>query len=271
MAENERHADPEGLTDRAYTRYADLEQARVFITGGGSGIGAYLVYAFASLGAKVGFVSLTPGPGQALSDAIAARTGRAPFFRAVDIRNVSALRQAITDCAQDHGAISVLINNAARDDRHSLDSLDEAGWDDSLNTNLRPYFFAAQTVAPGMKAVGHGAIVNVGSTSSYLGLAGYPAYVTAKAANLGLTKALARELGPHGIRVNSLLPGWVMTRRQVAHWVTPDALRDCLAQQSLKQAVSGEDVAEAALFLASGASGMITGQPLLIDGGRVMP
>lgn len=261
----------EGITDFSYTPYADLKDASVFITGGGSGIGAYLVYAFASLGARVGFVSLTPGPGEQLVEAIQQRTGNTVFFRPVDIRKTSALKNAIDEYAAVAGPVSVLINNAARDTRHKLEELDEGGWDDSLNTNLRPYFFTAQAVAEGMRRAGRGAIVNIGSNSSYIGLSGYPAYVTAKHANLGLTKALARELGPAGIRVNSLCPGWVMTKRQLELWVTPEALQECLAQQSLKETISGEHVAEAALFLASDASRMITGQSLIIDGGRVMP
>lgn len=262
---------PEGITDFAYTPYADLRQASVFITGGGSGIGSYLVYAFASLGARVGFVSLTPGPGEQLVEAIRQRTGNAVFFRPLDIRRTAALKDAIDDFAATAGPVSVLVNNAARDTRHKLEELDESGWDDSLDTNLRPYFFTAQAVVEGMRRAGRGAIINIGSNSSYLGLAGYPAYVTAKHANLGLTKALARELGPAGIRVNALCPGWVMTKRQLELWVTPEALQECLDQQSLKNTISGEHVAEAALFLASDASRMITGQSLIIDGGRVMP
>lgn len=264
-------AMPEGISRRAYTRYADLATASAFITGGGSGIGAYLVHAFASMGARVGFVSLTAASGEALCDAVATTTGYRPFFRPVDVRDVAALRAAILDHATQHGAPSVLINNAARDTRHNLADLNPDSWDDSLNTNLRPYVFAAQAVAPAMAAAGRGAIINVGSNSAYLGLAGYPAYVTAKAANLGLTRALARELGPQGIRVNSLVPGWVMTERQKALWVTPEALQECLDQQSLKRTIVAEDVAEAALFLASEAAAMITGQALIIDGGRVMP
>lgn len=262
---------PEGITDYRYTHYDDLSDASVFITGGGSGIGAYLVHAFASLGARVGFVSLTPGPAEALVDGIEQRTGRKVFFRPVDIRHVDELKSAIDDFAGMAGPVSVLVNNAARDNRHTVGDLDEAGWDDSLATNLRPYFFTAQAVVEGMRQAGRGSIINIGSNSSYLGLSGYPAYVTAKHANLGLTKALARELGPMGIRVNALCPGWVMTKRQLELWVTPDALQDCLDQQSLKETVSGEHVADAALFLASNASRMITGQSLIIDGGRVMP
>lgn len=262
---------PEGVTDYPYTPYADLKDASVFITGGGTGIGAYLVYAFARLGARVGFVSLTPGPAENLVRAIEESTGTKAFFRPVDIRNVALLQQTMDEFTSQAGPVSVLVNNAARDNRHSVENLSAAEWDDSLNTNLRPYFFTAQSVVDGMRKAGRGSIINIGSNSSYLGLSGYPAYVTAKHANLGLTKALARELGPAGIRVNALCPGWVMTRRQLELWVTPDALQECLDQQSLKETVSGEHVADAALFLASSASRMITGQSLIIDGGRVMP
>ena len=260
---------PEGVSDRAYVRYPDLAGASIFITGGGSGIGSYFVDAFAGQGAHVGFVSLTADSGRRLCDAVDRRRGRRPFYRDVDVRDVAALQTAMRDFAADAGAISVLVNNAARDNRHAIGDLSVDGWDDSVATNLRPYFFAAQQLAGDAGANG-GAIINVGSNSASLGLAGYPAYVTAKAAILGLTRALARELGPRGIRVNSLVPGWVMTERQRALWVTPEALQRCLDEQSLKTTISGEDVAEAALFLASRASAMITGQSLIIDGGRVM-
>ena len=130
-----------------------------------------------------------------------------------------------------------------------------------LETNLRPYFFTAQAVTPGMRAAGRGAIINLGSNSANLGLAGYPAYVAAKSAIVGLTRALARELGVHSIRVNSLIPGWVMTERQRAMWVTPESLEHCLAEQSLKSEIVGEDVADAALFLASSSARMIRATP----------
>jgi NAD(P)-dependent dehydrogenase (short-subunit alcohol dehydrogenase family) len=263
------HALPEGVSDRAYVRYPDLEGRSVFITGGGSGIGAYLVDAFASQGANVGFVSLTAATGTQLCDAVGQRYGRRPFFRDVDVRDIAALKAAMRDFAAVSGPISVLVNNAARDTRHALGDLSVDAWDESLATNLRPYFFAAQQIAEETGADG-GAIINVGSNSANLGLTGYPAYVTAKAAISGLTRALARELGPRGIRVNSLVPGWVMTERQRALWVTPEALQQCLDEQALKVTISGEDVAEAALFLASRASSMITGQSIIIDAGRVM-
>ncbi|WP_281301348.1 SDR family oxidoreductase [Iodidimonas sp. MBR-14] len=260
----------EGIASQPYPKLTDLDGQSVFITGGGSGIGAYFVHAFASQGARVAFVSLTQAPALALCDAVAEETGQRPLFIPCDIRDLSALRAAMAKAADQHGSIDILINNAARDTRHSLLDLDEKGWADSLDTNLRPHFFTAQTAAPAMREKGRGAIINVGSNSAHLGLSGYPAYVTAKAAIEGLSRALARELGPDGIRVNSLIPGWVMTERQKDLWVTDEALADCLAQQALKQTISGEDCAHAALFLASRMAAMITGQTLFVDGGRVM-
>lgn len=256
----------EGVTDFAYTCYADLASSRVFITGGGSGIGAYLVHAFAAVGADVGFVSLSEGGGTALADAMESQLGKRPWFRACDIRDIAALQAAMAD----FGSVDCLINNAARDDRHTIDALSVEAWDESLATNLRPHFFTAQSVVGGMRERGHGAIINVGSNSSYLGLSGYPAYVTAKAAIIGLTRSLARELGPDHIRVNALIPGWVVTERQKSLWMTPGAVQECIDAQSLKTLITGCDVAEAALFLASRASSMITGQALIIDGGRIM-
>ena len=260
---------PEGLSAHAYVRYPDLDGRHVFITGGGSGIGAYFVHAFASQGAQVSFVSLHADAGEALCAAVAATGAPRPVFTACDIRDAGALQAVIAARTAAAGPVSVLINNAARDQRHTVETLDVAGWDDLMATNLRPQFFAIQSVVTAMKAAGEGSILNVGSNSANLGLAGYPAYVTAKAAITGLTKALARELGPHGIRVNALVPGWVMTAKQKALWVTPEGLAECLAQQSLKRTIDGEDVAEAALFLASRAGAWMTGQTIVI--GRAMP
>jgi NAD(P)-dependent dehydrogenase (short-subunit alcohol dehydrogenase family) len=248
--------------------YSDLKGACVFITGGGSGIGAAFVRAFNEQGAQVAFVSLDADKAQKLCEEVASQTGLRPFFQRCDIADVAHLQQCINKATDTIGHFSVLINNAARDTRHTLDTFTADDWDRSLNTNLRPHFFTAQAVAPAMRASGGGSIINVGSNSALLGLAGYPAYVTAKAGIVGLSKALARELGPDNIRVNALIPGWVMTERQQELWVTPEALQECLDQQCLKQTVSEQDCADGALFLASQASRMITGQSLIIDGGR---
>lgn len=261
----------EGIGSITYPHYPDLRDKVVFITGGGSGIGAYLVHAFAMQGARVGFVSMPDDPGAALCEAVASVGGTRPLFLPCDLRDIEALRTAIAQVADTLGAIGVLINNAARDDRHTLDSLSVEGWDDAINVNLRPHFFTAQAVAAGMRTAAGGAIVNLGSNSALLGLSGYPAYVASKAAVLGLTRALARELGPDNIRVNALIPGWVLTRRQQALWATPEAVAGCLDQQCLKRTVSPEDIANAALFLASNtAAASITAQAIVVDGGRAL-
>lgn len=251
-----------------YPIYSDLAGSTVFITGGGSGIGASFVAAFAQQKAHVGFVSLSTDPAEALCDDIEAQTGHRPLYIQCDIRDIDALQAAVAQTREAFGPITTLINNAARDDRHDLADYSAADWDNAMNTNLRPHFFTAQACLDDMKQHG-GSIINLGSNSAILGLAGYASYVTSKAGIVGLTKALARELGPHGIRANALIPGWVLTERQKELWATPEAVEECLAQQCLKTTISEEDVSNSALFLASKASAMITGQSLIIDGGRV--
>ena len=263
-------SDVEGITDGPYAAYDDLKGKTVFITGGGSGIGAYITYAFAAAGARVAFVSLTENAGRRLCDKTEQRTGNRPLFLPCDLADIGAVQKHMEDVAGRFGAIRVLINNAARDDRHDVTSFSPADWDRSVHVNLRPHYFTAQASAHGMKTHGGGSIINVGSNCANLGLAGYPVYVTAKAGIIGLTRALARELGPSKIRVNALVPGWVMTRRQRELWVTDESLAQCLAEQCLKETVQGEDIANAALFLASGRSRMITGQSLIVDGGRAL-
>ena len=249
--------------------YKDLQGVNVFITGGGSGIGAYLVAAFSLQGANVGFVSLNDKTAHSLCDRVAARCkGRQPHYYPCDIRDIVALKHSIDSFQAQFGAIGVLINNAARDTRHDVETYTVEEWDDALNTNLRPHFFTTQSVAGWMRCSGGGSIINVGSNCSLLGLAGYPAYVASKAAIHGLTRALARELGSAGIRVNSLIPGWVMTERQRLLWVNEESLQACIDAQSLKSTISGIDIAQAALFLGSRASSMMTGQALVVDGGR---
>lgn len=260
----------EGLTSRSYTRYADLAGQTVLVTGGGSGIGSYLAYAFAQQGAKVALLSLNEQVGERFCSATEEALAVRPYFQSCDLADVAALRGAIANVEARCGAIRVLINNAARDERHDVASLAVADWDRLMNVNLRPHYFTAQAVLPGMRRLGGGSIINLGSNCANLGLAGYPAYVAAKAAIVGLTRALARELGGDWIRVNTLIPGWVMTERQKALWVTDAGLAQCLAEQCLKDTLCGEDIAEAALFLASSAARMVTGQSLIVDGGRAL-
>lgn len=246
--------------------FHDLKDQSVFITGGGSGIGAALTEGFLAQGARVAFVGLSDAA--PFCDEMAAKYANRPLFIECDIRDIQALQGAIDQAREAHGPIGVLVNNAARDTRHTLDDWSVEDWDDSMATNLRPQFFTAQRVAPDMRALGGGAIINLSSNSVHLGLAGYPTYVTAKAGILGLTRALARELGPDNVRVNSLIPGWVMTERQQALWVNEADLNECLDQQCLKEAIPVEDMIGPCLFLASKASRMMTGQELVVDGGR---
>ncbi|MFT4927599.1 MAG: NAD(P)-dependent dehydrogenase (short-subunit alcohol dehydrogenase family) [Phenylobacterium sp.] len=253
--------------------YADLKDKVVFITGGCSGIGAALVRGFVTQQAKVAFISNDEAAGEALMTQLENEIGDKeqylPMFLYCDVCDTDRLQACVEQVSTFMNGIDILINNAARDDRHTLDDLTPQQWDQSLNTNLRPYFFTAQSVAPAMAIKKCGSIINLSSNSAFLGLAGYPAYVTAKAAIVGMSKALGRELGGVGIRVNTLVPGWVMTEKQKKLWVTPQALEECLAQQSLPQTIEEDDIVQGALFLASNASKMMTGQALIIDGGRV--
>ncbi len=250
------------------SKFYDLEGAIVFITGGGSGIGATLVSAFVEQGALVTFVSISSEPAISLCDAVESEHGVRPTFIQCDIRDIAALKTAIASVESSQGSIDILINNAADDTRHSVTDYTVEDWDNSINTNLRPHFFSAQAVISGMQEKQKGSIINIGSNASLLGLPHYPSYVAAKAGIVGLTRALAREVGQHNIRVNALIPGWVMTARQRRDWATPEAVEECIGRQCLKKLVREEDVAQSALFLGSNASAMITGQSIIVDGGR---
>jgi NAD(P)-dependent dehydrogenase (short-subunit alcohol dehydrogenase family) len=243
--------------------YPSLAGRRVFITGGATGIGAALVTAFAAQGAVVGHVDLAADAAAALADGLAA----ALWFRALDVTDTPALQAAIADYAAAAGGLDVLINNVANDSRHDPLSVDEARWRGLMAVNLDCGFFATQAAIRLMPA--GGCIINFSSINALLGPAGMPAYVAAKSAIVGLTKALARQYGPDGIRVNAILPGWVVTQRQLDLWLTPEAESEWMQQVALKQRILPEDVANLALFLAADNSRMITGQALVIDGGRV--
>ena len=247
----------------------DLKGQTVVVTGGGSGIGAEFTRSFSRQGAQVGFVSLRQEIAERLCDEVEQQTQRRPCYIRCDIRDIGALQEAIEKVRAALGPISILVNNAARDTRHQLESMTTDEWDNLLNTNLRPYFFTTQAVQQDMTALGRGSVINLGSNSANLGLTGYPAYVASKAAIVGMTKALARELGTSNIRVNALISGWVLTERQKELWVTEEALAECLQQQCLKATVTEKNIAHTALFLASDASEMITGQSIIVDGGRV--
>jgi NAD(P)-dependent dehydrogenase (short-subunit alcohol dehydrogenase family) len=249
-------------------RFPDLDGASVFITGGGSGIGAGLTEAFLRQGAKVAFVQRSDASG--FSEAMAAATGNRPLYIPCDITDLGQLRAAVDTAAAAHGPVRVLVNNAANDQRHTTLEVAEDFFDWAVAINYKSYFFAAQAVIPGMQAMGGGSIVNFTSISYMMGNAGYPIYTSANSALNGLTRSLAREFGPDRIRVNALAPGWVMTPKQLEHWVTPEGLADHLRRQCLPDTLEPADIAGGVLFLASDVSRAMTGQALVIDGGVVV-
>lgn len=248
--------------------FPDLHGASVFITGGGSGIGAALTEGFLRQGARVAFVQRSDASD--FCDEMMVQTGHRPLFIQCDITETEALRTAIAKAAEVHGPITVLVNNAANDMRHATLDVTEEFWNWSLAINLKSYFFAAQAVIPGMKAAGGGAIINFSSISYMMGNAGYPVYTTANSGINGLTRSLAREFGPDRIRVNALAPGWVLTQKQKDLWVTPEGLKAHLDRQCLSDPLEPGDIVGGCLFLASKASRMMTGQALVIDGGVVV-
>ncbi|MET3925832.1 SDR family NAD(P)-dependent oxidoreductase [Devosia sp. 2618] len=257
------------MTTKRYANYPSLEDRSVFITGGASGIGESLVRSFAAQGAKVGFIDINEAAGHGLVEEIAASGARAPSFIACDLRDVDALASAIASVAGKQGPISVLCNNAGNDDRHQTLDIDAAYWDDRMAVNLRHQFFAAKAVIPQMRQLGGGSIINFGSITWMVGDADCPAYVTAKAAVYGMTRALAREFGPAAIRVNCLVPGWVMTERQKALWVNESGEKQIDERQCLTKRLVPDDIARMALFLAADDSAMCTSQQYIVDGGWV--
>jgi NAD(P)-dependent dehydrogenase (short-subunit alcohol dehydrogenase family) len=249
-------------------RYPDLAGASVFITGGGSGIGAALTDGFLAQGAQVAFIGRSDA--STFVAEMTAKHTRTPLFLQGDITDTDALRTAIAQASDTHGPVTVLVNNAANDKRHSTAEVTPAFWDEMQAVNLKAYFFAAQAVTEGMAQAGGGAIINFSSISYMMGNAGYPAYTTANAGITGLTRSLAREFGPDKIRVNALAPGWVLTQKQLDLWATPEDLAAHLDRQCLKDHLAPEDIVGATLFLASHASRMMTGQCMVVDGGVVV-
>jgi NAD(P)-dependent dehydrogenase (short-subunit alcohol dehydrogenase family) len=251
-----------------FATYPSLTGRVVFVSGGATGIGADIVQAFGGNGAKVAFVDIDEDAGNALLAKVTA-AGSAALFLPCDVTDIAALRGAIATTRSRLGPICVLINNAARDDRHNLADVEPEYWDRALNVNLRHHFFAAQAAHPQMKELGYGSIINLGSIAWRRAGAEFPAYATAKAGIFGLTHALARAFGRDNIRVNSIEPGAVLTERQRKLWFqTEEALDSVRQRQLLKEALCGDDIARMALFLAADDSRMITCQSFTVDGGR---
>jgi galactose dehydrogenase len=248
--------------------FPDLKDASVFISGGASGIGAALTDGFLGQGAKVAIVDIIDAGEFAAR--METRHGRAPFCQTCDVTDIPALQAAIAQAAKAHGPITVLVNNAANDTRHDPLEIDEAYWDRNQAVNLKHQFFAVQAVVPGMKAAGGGRIINLSSTSYMIGMGDLVAYTTAKAGITGMTRSLARAYGPDRIRVNAVMPGWVLTERQLKLWATPENLEAFKERICLPDHMTTDDMVGPVLFLASSASSVITGQAIVVDAGLVM-
>ncbi|WP_201829955.1 SDR family NAD(P)-dependent oxidoreductase [Microvirga zambiensis] len=251
--------------------YPSLKGRGVLITGGGSGIGASLVEHFCAQGAHVGFIELNRDYAEESARLIESRTGNRPHYEAVDLRDIGALRSAISALSERIGTIRVLVNNAGNDDRLPIEDVTPDYWDERFQTNLRHQFFAAQAVIGAMAQAGGGSIVNMGSISWMRGAAGLIFYTTAKSAVMGLTKSLAREVGERNIRVNSIAPGWVLTERQVerAKRIYQGKFAEYLEVQCLKEHLLPPDIARMALWLAADDSRLVTAQTFIVDGGVV--
>ncbi len=247
--------------------FHDLSGKSVYITGGGSGIGAALTDGFLAQGANVAFI------GRSDASAFAAecqeKHGRAPLFLQGDITDTEGLRASMEEAADTFGPIDVLVSNAANDQRHNWREVTSEDWDRLQAVNLKAYFFAMQTAARIMEDRRSGSIINFSSISYLMGNAGYPAYTAANAAITALSRTMARELGPSGIRVNALAPGWVLTEKQLEKWATPEGLAAHMERQCLKTHLVPQDIVDAVLFLASDTSRMMTGQCMVVDGGVV--
>jgi NAD(P)-dependent dehydrogenase (short-subunit alcohol dehydrogenase family) len=252
-----------------YASYPSLIDQVVLITGGATGIGAATVEQFALQGAQVAFLDVSDAPALTLVDDLAQRCLHKPLFLHCDLTDIDGLQSAIAAIAAQLGAPRILINNAANDERHCFEDVTPASWDKGMAVNLRHQFFAAQAVAPGMKAAGGGSIINMSSISWMIPTANLSIYVAAKSAIIGMTRSMAHDLGPHNIRVNCVLPGSILTEKQQRLYMTPAHEQELFRVQSLKRYILPEEVSRLLLFLAADDSSAITNQSYIIDGGRI--
>ncbi|SDP87700.1 NAD(P)-dependent dehydrogenase, short-chain alcohol dehydrogenase family [Rhodoferax sp. OV413] len=247
--------------------YPSLRGKSVFVTGGGSGIGAAMVAAFVEQGARVAFVDVAESASQALAQQLADAGHAAPWWRKCDVTDVAALQSAVADAASTLGDFSVLVNNVASDDRHTLESVTPDYYDQRMAINERPAFFAIQAVVPGMRRLGAGSVINLGSTGWQGKGAGYPCYAIAKSSVNGLTRGLAKTLGQDRIRINTVSPGWVMTERQIKLWLDAAGEEEIKRNQCLPDKLRPDDIARMVLFLASDDGAMCTAQEFKVDAG----
>ena len=249
--------------------YPSLKDKVVLITGGAQGIGESIVEQFVTQNSRVAFLDIDENSGNNLVEKINQKYKETPLFIKCDLKDIKQLQHSISLVREKLGYISVLVNNAANDERHDLDSVTPEYWDDRMNINLRHYFFAAQSVYKDMKKLGEGTVINIGSFSWMISQGGMPGYTTAKSAIMGLTRTLARDLGVFNIRVNCVVPGWIVTERQKKLWLTDEIKKNQLERQCIKRMLLPEDISKPVLFFASEQSSGCTAQNYVIDGGIV--
>ena len=249
--------------------FPSLRGRSVFVTGGGSGIGAAIVQAFALQGARVAFVDLAAEASTGLAASVQHQGLPAPWWRQVDVRDVAALQAAMADAAAAQGDFSVLVNNVAHDERHTLEEVTPAYWEERMSVNQRPGFFAIQAAVPGMQRLGGGSIINLGSTGWQGKGSGYPCYAIAKSSVNGLTRGLAQTLGKSRIRINTVSPGWVMTERQQRLWLDAEGEAAIASNQCLPDKLQPDDVARMVLFLAADDARACTAQEFIVDAGWI--
>ena len=248
-------------------KYYDLENKRVFISGGGSGIGASIVEHFCEQGSEVYFIDINDDESNKLVDKLKAKKFKTPTYINCDLTDIKKLESTLENIIKKNGPIQVLVNNAANDQRHTTDEVDEKYWDNRMAVNLKHFFFTIKAVKNGMIKNKGGSIINLGSVSWMLGEGDKVAYETAKSAVVGMTRSFAREFGKHNIRSNSVIPGSIATERQIKHWLTPEYKKWLLDQQCLKRQLIPEDVANMVLYLASDISSGCTKQNFIVDAG----
>jgi len=258
-----------GELEMTFARYPSLEGRVVLVTGGATGIGEAIVTHFARQGARVAFLDIQDEAAAQLVHGLTAEGCVAPVYLHCDLTDIAALKAAVAEVLARQGGVDVLVNNAANDQRHTIEEVTPEYWDESVATNLRPQFFMIQAVLPAMRKAGRGAIINMSSISWMIPSTGLPLYIAAKAAIVGLTRTMAHELGPDNIRVNAVLPGAIATERQKRLWYTPEYKAKVLERQALKRDLVPEDVARLVLFLAADDSSAITNQSYVVDGGWV--
>jgi len=246
--------------------YPSLKGRTVIVTGGATGIGESIVRHFAAQGSRVGFIDINGEAGRALAGEL---DSPHVHFEETDLRDIDALRKSVDNIREALGPITILINNAAHDERHKNEDVTPEYWDDRIAVNLKHQFFAAQAVMGDMKAAGGGAIVNMGSVSWMVGQGGMPGYTSAKSAVQGLTRSLARDLGPDNIRVTCVVPGWIMTQRQIDLWLDEESEAELMRRQCVQYKLVPDDIARVVLFFASDEARACTNQSYIADGGWV--